>query len=67
MIHVALYLLSKIVELGDYFADEDGNRFIHEIKVLGIKSKITEKTYYTENAEISKLSSELEEKLEEDY
>lgn len=38
-----------------------------EIKNLGLKSKITEKTYYTENNEISKLSSELEEKLEEDY
>ena len=47
LIHVSLYLISKIVELGDHFADEDGNMFINEIKTRDIKSKIIEKTYYT--------------------
>jgi hypothetical protein len=51
--------------LGDYFAGEDGNYFVEKIKNSELKNRILEKTYYTENSEISKLSSELEEKLED--
>ncbi len=65
LIHVTLYLISKIIELGDYFAGEDGNYFVEKIKNSELKNRILEKTYYTENSEISKLSSELEEKLED--
>jgi hypothetical protein len=41
------------VELGEQFADDDGNYFISQIKEIGLKSKIVEKTYYTDNKDIS--------------
>jgi len=40
LIHVTLYLISKIIELGDYFADEDGNYFVDKIKKTELKNRI---------------------------
>ena len=40
LIHVTLYLVSKIMELGDYFNEDDGNIFAERIKKSELKNRI---------------------------
>lgn len=56
LVYIGLYLIKKIIELGDYFTEDCGNVFINEIKMSGLKGKILEKTY-NDNPEINSLSS----------
>ena len=64
---VTLYLIDRIIDLGSYFVDEvmsdSANLFIELIKKSDLKRKIEIKSF-SNNMEISKSSSVILEKLE---
>ena len=63
---VTLYLIDKIIDLGDYFKEgemTDGrNVFIEKIEDLDIKRAVDVKSY-SQNNEISKLSLDIIDKI----